>query len=123
MITIAAYLWALRVYGEGTHARTVAMLSIVAVQLGHLYNCRSRTRSAFKGFFKNPSVFVASAIVIILQVFAIYSEPVSRILELDVPNRADWFVVLVCMILPVIVVETAKAFMRKESTKASLATA
>ena len=47
---LSAYLWALQMYGPGAHARTVALFSLVAVQLGHTFNCRSRTRSAFSTF-------------------------------------------------------------------------
>ena len=69
-IALTAYLWALNEYGEGTHARTVALLSLIGVQLGHLFNCRSRTRSAFSNFFSNPYIFAAAAIVIGLQIVA-----------------------------------------------------
>src|SRR6185436_1463803 len=34
---LAAYLWALNSYGNGPHARTIAMLALVGVQLGHLF--------------------------------------------------------------------------------------
>jgi Ca2+-transporting ATPase len=53
IISLGAYLWALGEYGEGAHARTIALLAVVGVQLGHFFNCRSRTRSAFRGFFSN----------------------------------------------------------------------
>ena len=50
-ITLAAYFWSLKTYGEGSHTRTITLLCIVGTQLGHLYNCCSRTRSTFEGFF------------------------------------------------------------------------
>jgi len=35
---LAAYFWSLQTYGEGAHAHTVTLLSVMGVQLGHLYN-------------------------------------------------------------------------------------
>ena len=58
VITLAAYFWALEIYGPGSHTQTITLLTMVGSQLGHLYNCRSQTRSAFKGFFsmrQNPA--------------------------------------------------------------------
>ncbi|HVE59658.1 MAG TPA: cation-translocating P-type ATPase, partial [Pyrinomonadaceae bacterium] len=45
-IVIGAYSWALQTYGEGAHARTIALFTLIGVQLGNLFNCRSRSRSA-----------------------------------------------------------------------------
>src|SRR5207344_355035 len=67
VITLAVYGWALHLYGPGAHARTVALLALVAVQLGHMFNCRSRRYSAFSGLFRNPFLWIATAVVIGLQ--------------------------------------------------------
>ena len=72
LIALGAYVWALENYGEGERARTMAMLALVGVQLGHFFNCRSRFRSAFSRFFSNPWIFAAAAAVILLQVSAVY---------------------------------------------------
>jgi len=42
---LGAYIWALRVYGPGSHSRTIALFTLVSVQLAHTFNCRSRTRA------------------------------------------------------------------------------
>jgi Ca2+-transporting ATPase len=112
-IALSAYLWALSVYGEGAHARTIALLALVAVQLGHLLNCRSRTRSAFDGFFRNPFIFIAFAIVLSLQFLAVTFAPLMRVLETVQLAATDLIVVLLCLILPVLIVEAAKYFARR----------
>lgn len=109
-ITLAAYFWALQIYGAGAHTQTITLLTLVGSQLGHLYNCRSQTRSAFKGFFSNPYIFIASAIVIGLQLLAVYFEPLAKILNTVPPNKIDWLVIISSIITPVVIVEMTKIF-------------
>ncbi|NNE97898.1 MAG: HAD-IC family P-type ATPase [Pyrinomonadaceae bacterium] len=116
-IALAAYVWALSEYGEGAHARTVALLALIGVQLGHLFNCRSRTRSAFSRFFSNPYIFLAAAIVIGLQLLAIYLAPLARVLDLTEPTRTDWLVVIFCSVLPIVFVEIIKLLFRSKRRK------
>src|SRR5262249_12862498 len=59
-ITLFVYSWAINSYGEGAHARTITMVTLIGVQLGHMFNCRSRTQSAFVGLFRNPSLWLAT---------------------------------------------------------------
>lgn len=113
-IALGAYLWALNEYGAGAHARTVALFSLIGVQLGHLYNCRSRTRSAFKNFFSNPYIFVATAIVIGLQMLAIYLPPLAGILDTAAPNETDFIVIAISIILPIAIVEVIKLIFRQK---------
>ncbi len=112
-IVLAAYLWALSEYGAGVHARTIALLSLVGVQLGHLFNCRSRSRSAFSGFFSNPYIFVAAALVVGLQAIAVYFSPLARILDLVPPNNFDYIVIGISIVLPIVIVEVTKFFSRR----------
>jgi P-type Ca2+ transporter type 2C len=93
------------------------LLSLIAVQIGNLFNCRSRTRSAFTRFFSNPFIFVAVAISIFLQLLAIYFPPLARILDTAVPNKIDYPVIGVSLILPVVIVEITKAFSNRKSRK------
>ena len=111
-IALGAYVWSLRSYGEGTHAHTVALFAVVAVQAGHLFNCRSRTRSAFSSFFSNPFIFAAVAIVIILQVLAVTFPPLMEVLGTVRPTQADWTVALLCFLLPIPIVEITKFISR-----------
>jgi P-type Ca2+ transporter type 2C len=113
-IALAVYYWALHVYGAGPHARTLALLALVAVQLGHMFNCRSRRHSALTGLFRNPFVWLATAAVIGLQLLALYLKPLARVLDTVVPTFTDWMVVAACMVAPIIVVEGTKMFARRK---------
>ena len=85
-IVLAAYVWALSHYGEGTHARTVAFLALIGTQIGHFFNCRSRTRSAFEGLSRSPFIWLAAAVMAGLQLLALSLTPLSRVLDLSRPT-------------------------------------
>jgi P-type Ca2+ transporter type 2C len=116
-LSLMAYIWALSVYGKGEHARTVALLTLVSVQLGHLFNCRSQIDSAFAGLFRNVYIWIACVIVAGLQLLAIYFVPLARVLGTARPTVTDWMITGLSFIAPIIVVELTKAFARREKTK------
>jgi Ca2+-transporting ATPase len=113
-IALGAYTWALKVYGPGPHSRTIALFALVSVQLGHTFNCRSRTRSATDGIFRNPFLWIAALIVVTLQLFAVYLSPLAAVLETVKPSATDWIVIGSCGLLPIGIVEVTKfAFRRR----------
>jgi Ca2+-transporting ATPase len=112
LLALLAYVWALRMYGPGAHARTIALFAIIGAQLGHMFNCRSRTRSALAGIFRNPFIWIAAGIVVLLQLLAIYLSPLAVLLDTMRLNGIDWMIVGLCTLLPVIVVEISKAATR-----------
>jgi Ca2+-transporting ATPase len=111
-ITLSAYAWALDAYGEGAHARTVTLMAIIGVQLGHMFNCRSRTRSAFEGLNRNPFIWVATASVIALQLIAIYVAPIARVLNTTRLTPTDWLIAGGAVIAPILYVEATKSITR-----------
>lgn len=112
-IVIAAYLWALNVYGPGSHSRTIALFALVSVQLGHTFNCRSRTRSATDGVFKNRFLWIATLIVVTLQLFAVYLTPLAAVLGTVEPSATDWLIIISCGILTIGIVEVTKFASRR----------
>ena len=112
-ITLSIYAWAIGSYGEGAHARTMALIAIVGVQLGHVFNCRSRTRSAFEGLFRNPFLWIAAAIVITLQLMAVYVTPLARVLNTSRLTSSDWLIGAAAVIAPIILVEATKLITRR----------
>ncbi|MBK5258623.1 MAG: cation transporting ATPase C-terminal domain-containing protein [Thermoanaerobaculia bacterium] len=111
-VALAAYVWALRVYGEGAHARTIALLALVAVQLGHTFNCRSRVASVFTGLFDNLHIWAAAATVVALQGFALAFPPMAHLLGLTPIRANDLIVIAICALLPIAIVEMQKVFVR-----------
>ena len=115
-ITLSVYAWAVDAYGEGAHARTVALMAIIGVQLGQMFNCRSRTRSAFEGLLRNPFIWIATVIVIALQLIAIYVDPIAHVLNTTRLSSIDWLLAAVCVIAPVVFVEATKDLARRRTT-------
>ena len=105
---LGAYMWALQRYGAGAHSRTVALFALVGVQLGHMFNCRSRSRSALNGLFRNPFIWIATVIVILLQMLAAYFSPLAGLLGTVKPLAIDWGVICTCTLLTVGIVEITK---------------
>jgi Ca2+-transporting ATPase len=123
-ITLLVYGWALETYGEGAQARTLTLMTLISVQLGHLFNCRSRTLSAFEGLFRNPFIWVSLAMVITLQMLAIYLKPLARVLGTVELTGVDWLLICLAALAPIAIVEITKLFARRaiesktdESTK------
>jgi Ca2+-transporting ATPase len=118
-VALAAYMWALAEYGPGAHAHTIALFALVSVQLGHMFNCRSRTRSAFDGFFTNPFIWMAVVVVVSLQLFAVYFAPLATVLGTVQPTISDWLVIVACGLVVVVIVEIVKLVtQRRVSTRA-----
>ncbi|MFN0123022.1 MAG: cation-translocating P-type ATPase [Blastocatellia bacterium] len=111
-IILAAYAWALRQYGPGAHARTMALFSLIGAQLGHMFNCRSRLRSALTGLWTNPFIWLAALVVVMLQGPAIWWDPLARALDVTPPNPRDTAVIVISALAPVLIVELAKLWRR-----------
>lgn len=118
MIVLGVYMWALEVYGPGPHSRTIALFALVSVQLGHTFNCRSRTRSARDGIFKNPFLWIAALIVVMLQLFAVYLSPLAAVLGTVKPSSTDWIVIGSCGLLTIGIVEVTKFVFRRRRGRA-----
>jgi P-type Ca2+ transporter type 2C len=111
-IVLLIYAWAIGVYGEGAHARTVTLMAIIGVQLGHMFNCRSRTRSAFAGLSRSPFIWGAAVIVIGLQLAAVYVTPLARVLNTTRLTSTDWLTTGGAVVAPIVFVEATKSLAR-----------
>jgi Ca2+-transporting ATPase len=77
---------------DEAHARTMAFTTLMMFQLFDVYNCRSRRRSAFSGFFENKWLLVAVACSLGAHVLVIYS-PFLQMAFHTVPlSLTDWLV-------------------------------
>jgi Ca2+-transporting ATPase len=113
VVTLATYRWALDVYGGGAHARTVALLALIGVQIGQTLNCRSRIRSAFSGITRNPYLALAAAAMLVLQMMAFSLAPLRRVLGVVTPSPADLVAFALAIVVPVVVVEIQKLCVRR----------
>jgi Ca2+-transporting ATPase len=77
---------------DEAHARTMAFTTLMMFQLFDVYNCRSRRRSAFSGFFDNRWLLVAVACSLGAHVLVIYV-PFLQMAFHTVPlSLTDWLV-------------------------------
>jgi Ca2+-transporting ATPase len=119
-IALGVYMWALEVYGPGPHSRTIALFALVSVQLGHMFNCRSRTRSAADGIFRNHFLWIAAFVVVLLQILAVYAPPLAAVLGTEKPTATDWIVIASCGLLPIGIVEVTKFVARRRRVALSV---
>lgn len=112
LICLGYYMLALEKYGPGEHARTIALFTVIGVQVGHLFNCRSRVRSAFEGLFVNRYIWLAILVVGILQLLAVYLEPLPTLLQTRLIDQTDLAAIIGSIILPVLIVEAVKLVSR-----------
>ena len=112
-VALVAYVWALSKYGPGPRSHTIALFTLVSVQLGHTFNCRSRTRSAFDGLFRNPFIWIAVLVVVTLQLFAAYFVPLAAVLGTVPPSTVDWLIIGACGLLVIAIVEVVKSLNRR----------
>ena len=119
-VTLLAFFIGMRMHGaegEGLErAVTITFMTLAFVQLVHVFNARSQTRSAFDArLFTNGWLWGAVLLCIVLQLAAVYV-PFLRTILHTVPLRArDWGVVVGCALLPLLVVELVKLIQRRSA--------
>jgi Ca2+-transporting ATPase len=97
---------------DEAHARTMAFTTLMMFQLFDVYNCRSRRRSAFSGFFENSWLLVAVAFSLGAHLLVIYL-PVLQTAFHTVPLSAtDWLVATAASSTLLIGMELAKIALR-----------
>jgi len=89
-------------------AQTMAVNTVILMQVFYLFNCRSLKDSILKiGLFSNPTVYIGIAVLLILQMGFIYL-PFMNLLFGSAPLNLDaWLKSIFCaaMVLPVISLE------------------
>lgn len=116
-VTLLAFDIGLRWYGdegEGLrHAKTMAFMTLAFAQIFHAFNARSRRRSIFtRRLFTNPWLWAAVVVCVGLQLAAVHLPLLQRILQTSVLATQAWGVILGCSLVPIVVVELAKAVSR-----------
>ncbi len=98
---------------DEAHARTIAFTTLMMFQLFDVFNCRSRRRSAFSGFFENKWLLVAIALSLGAHVFVIYV-PFLQMAFHTVPlSMTDWLVATGVSSTLLIGMELAKIVLRR----------
>ncbi|HIT91228.1 MAG TPA: cation-translocating P-type ATPase [Candidatus Merdenecus merdavium] len=134
VLTLAAFvigamehtgIWNFSVVMDGTmtqdvlmQAQTMAFVVLSVSQLFHALNLRNEKKSVFKGFFENKFLLGSILLGIFLQIVVIGVDPLAKVFEVYQLEVQDWIIVLGLSIIPIIVNEIAKIFMRAKSRNA-----
>ena len=70
-----------------------------------------------EGLFSNGFVWGAAAIVIVLQLLAIWLSPLARVLRTVPPTAMDWGIIGLTVLAPVVIVETTKFIARRRASE------
>jgi len=97
---------------DETHARTMAFTTLMLFQLFDVYNCRSRRRSAFNGFFENRWLIAAVALSLFTHVLVIYVPVLQAAFHTVALSTFDWLIATGIAATLLIGMELAKVLLR-----------
>jgi Ca2+-transporting ATPase len=96
-------------------ARTVAVNSIVMIELFYLLNCRSLTRSMFSiGLFSNKWILVGIVLMIALQMIYTYLPAMHIIFESSPTSIDSWIRIIVLAVISYLIIESDKWIRRRK---------
>jgi len=99
---------------DETHARTMAFTTLMLFQLFDVYNCRSRRRSAFNGFFENRWLIAAVALSLFTHVLVIYVPVLQAAFHTVALSTFDWLIAVGVAATLLIGMELAKSVLRRK---------
>jgi magnesium-transporting ATPase (P-type) len=102
-------------------ARTIAVTSLVTVEIFYLFNCRFLTRSIFSRDFLvgTRPMLLASAGVLLLQLGFVYLPFSQRVFGLERIGMDDWMIIVIASLPVLCVVEIEKAIQRARACKST----
>lgn len=100
--TLAAFWWGLST-GDDQRAITLAFMTLALAQLFHLGNARSRDAVlAPSRIFANPWAVASVPLVVVLQLAAVYWQPLARLLGTTRLGLLEWGVVVALSLVPAV---------------------
>lgn len=124
ILTLVAFAFGLNEYGYSlgssnipenalTYARTMAFVVLAASQLFYSLTMRNSTKSIFQvGLFSNLYIIGAIIVGLILQIGVISIPFLAKAFKVQMLSLADWGLVIAFAIVPLVVNEIIKLFMR-----------
>ncbi len=99
-------------------ANTMAFATLTLCQLFHAFDVRSEEESLFHmGILSNPAMNRAFVIGLVMQLLVLCFPPLQVIFSTVALSAAEWAVVLVLAVTPVVVCETGKALRRRREKR------
>ncbi len=112
----AGSLW---LFGHSLHlglakAQTIALTALAAFQWFNAWNCRSEKKSVFAmSPWSNPYLLGSTALVVALQLLAVYSPLLQRYLHTEPLNAGDWLLIAAVALTIVAIEEIRKLLARR----------
>ncbi len=111
-ILISAYglfEWSMRDGSTVEEARTIAVNTIVMIEIFYLFNCRSLTKSILKiGFFSNKFIFLGVGIMILLQIAFTYIPVMNEIFQSKPIGIESWLKIIGVSVTTFLIIEIKK---------------
>ena len=96
---------------DDSGAVTVSFLTLAFARLWHVFNMRDKGAGLMDNeVTRNPFVWYALGICIVLLILAVYVPGLSTILEMVRPGFQGWLLILGASVIPLIVVQIYKSF-------------
>ena len=113
---LAAFGIAMRaLHMDARGAVTVSFLVLAFAQLWHVFNLRSRGTSLLRNdVVRNPYVWGAVALCVVLLLTAVYLPGLSDVLKLTHPGARGWLVVIGLSLVPLVAGQILKSLGRGE---------
>ena len=100
-------------------AWTISLTVLAVFQWFNAWNCRSEDKSLFQmNFFSNKYLFAATALVVVLQMVAVYTPFFQRFLHTAPLGLNEWMIIIPIAASIIVVEEIRKFFYRRRHTKA-----
>jgi P-type Ca2+ transporter type 2C len=99
---------------DETYARTMAFTTLMMFQLFNVYNCRSNTRSAFSGFFRNKWLLLAVIFSLSMHMLVVYVPFLQNAFHTIGLTAFDWLIATCVAATLLIVVEAVKLGLRMQ---------
>ena len=90
-------------------ARTIAVNTIVMIEIFYLFNCRSLTKSVLKmGFFSNKLIFLGVTVMILLQISFTYIPVMNEIFQSKPIGIDSWLKIIGVSLITFLIIEIKK---------------
>jgi len=101
--------WSIENGSTVEEARTIAVNTIVMIEIFYLFNCRSLTKSVFKmGFFSNKLIFLGVTVMILLQIAFSYIPVMNDIFQSKPIGMDSWLQIIGVSIITFLIIEIKK---------------
>ena len=101
-------------------AWTISLTTLAVFQWFNAWNCRSESKSIFQmNFLSNKGLLGATAVVIILQLLAVYNPLLQSMLRTVPLSLSEWLMIIPVAASIVVVEEIRKALQRKRMSSAA----